>query len=184
MARDHNQASQPALKNGRIAYIEDGLFDGTYGVRIQMYNIANGTTTALGAPSQPEWISTPVMTSSDVYWLIDTDYTDQDQTTLRRAHLGSPDGAVVTDVIPEKSNRATPAYGLTATDSAVTLTVYPSWGQVFDDPNDSLAKLYQYARTVPRSVVSPAASASSPTRWPAPAVVCCGWTPRRPTPTW
>jgi len=144
MARDHNQASQPALKNGRIAYIEDGLFDGTYGVRIQMYNIANGTTTALGAPSQPEWISTPVMTSSDVYWLIDTDYTDQDQTTLRRAHLGGPDGAVVTDVIPEKSNRATPAYGLTASDSAVTLTVYPSWGQVFDDPNDSLAKLYQY----------------------------------------
>ncbi|TFV29644.1 hypothetical protein E4K10_48450 [Streptomyces sp. T1317-0309] len=24
------------------------------------------------------------------------------------------------------------------------MTVYPSWGQVFDDPNDSLAKLYQY----------------------------------------
>ncbi|TFV29645.1 hypothetical protein E4K10_48455 [Streptomyces sp. T1317-0309] len=103
MARDHNQASQPSLKNGRIAYIEDGLFDGTYGVRIQMYNIANGTTTALGAPSQPEWISTPVMTSSDVYWLIDTDYTDQDQTTLRRAHLGGPDGAVVTDVIPRRA---------------------------------------------------------------------------------
>lgn len=84
-----------------------------------------------------------MVTSSDVYWLIDTDYTDQDQTTLRRARLGHG-GAVVTDVIPEKSDRATPAFGLTATDSAVTLTDYPAWGQVFEDPNDSLAKLYQF----------------------------------------
>lgn len=144
MARDHNQASQPVVKNGRIAYIQDGLFDGAYGVRFEMYDIASGKTTALGTPSQPEWLSNPVMTSSDVYWLIDTDYTDQDQTTLRRAQLDGSDGAVVTDVIPEKSDRATPAYGLTATDSAVTLTVYPAWGQVFDDPNDSLAKLYQF----------------------------------------
>ncbi|MGW0082143.1 M4 family metallopeptidase [Streptomyces sp. NPDC003393] len=144
MDRDYNQSSRPAVRNGRIAYIHDGLIDGKYGVQVEMYDIAAGTTTVLGTPSQPEWISNPVMTSSDVYWLIDTDYTDQDQTTLRRARLEGPDAPVVSDVIPEKSDLATPAYGLAATDTAVTLTVYPSWGQVFDDPNDSLSKLYQF----------------------------------------
>jgi Zn-dependent metalloprotease len=144
IGRTGNQASQPAVKNGRIAFIEDGLFDDEYGVRVEVYDTADGSTTVLGPPATPEWISAPVMTSSDVYWLIDTDYTDQDQTTLRRAHLDGSGTPQVTDVIPEKSEHAVPAYGLAATDDAVTLAVYPPWGSVFEDPNDSLAKLYQY----------------------------------------
>ncbi|MEU6341535.1 M4 family metallopeptidase [Streptomyces sp. NPDC046977] len=141
LSREENQAAEPSVRDGRIAYIQDGLFDGVYGVAVEVYDIAAGTTTMLGAPSQPEWISAPVVTASGVYWVIDTDYTDDDFTTLRRADI---DGSHVTDLIPEKSAHPVRAYGLTASDTAVTLTVYASWSQVFDDYNDSLAKLYQF----------------------------------------
>ncbi|WP_326743454.1 M4 family metallopeptidase [Streptomyces sp. NBC_00121] len=141
LGRDYNQAVKPAVKNGRIAYIHDGLFDGVYGVVVEVYDIAAGTTTLLGAPSQPEWISSPVVTASGVYWLIDTDYTDDDFTTLRRADV---DGSDVTDLIAEKGPNPVRAYGLTASNTAVTLTEYASYSQVFDDYNDSLAKLQQF----------------------------------------
>ncbi|WP_405764697.1 M4 family metallopeptidase [Actinacidiphila glaucinigra] len=141
VGRDYNQTVEPAVKDGRIAYIHDGLFDGTYGIVMEVFDTRTGKTTALGAPSQPEWISTPVITAAGVYWLIDTDYTDDDFTTLRRA---SVDGSTVTDVIAEKGPRPVRAYGLTASDTAVTLTLYSSFSQVFDDYNDSLAKLWQF----------------------------------------
>ncbi|CAG6392157.1 Zn-dependent metalloprotease [Actinacidiphila cocklensis] len=141
LGRDYNEALMPALKDGRIAYVHQGLFDGQYGAVVEVYDIASGTTTDLGAPSSPEWISTPVATSTGVYWLIDTDYTDDDFTTLRRADF---DGSHVTDLIPEKGPNPVRAYGLAATDTEVTLTVYPSFSQVFDNYNDTLAKLYQF----------------------------------------
>lgn len=141
LGRDYNQAVKPAVKDGRIAYIHDGMFDGAYGVAVEVYDIATGTTTPLGAPSSPEWISAPVVTASGVYWLIDTDYTDDDFTTLRRADV---DGSGVTDLIAEKGSNPVRAFGLTASDTAVTLTVYASYSQVFDDYNDSLAKLKQF----------------------------------------
>ncbi|MGW3244136.1 M4 family metallopeptidase [Streptomyces sp. NPDC001070] len=141
LGRDYNQAVEPAVKDGRIAYIHDGMFDGTYGVAVEVFDTGTGKTTTLGAPSQPEWISTPVITAAGVYWLIDTDYTDDDFTTLRRASL---DGSAVTDLIAEKGPRPVRAFGLTASDTAVTLTVYASFSQVFDDYNDSLAKLWQF----------------------------------------
>ncbi|WP_328891014.1 M4 family metallopeptidase [Streptomyces sp. NBC_00316] len=141
VGRDYNQAVKPAVKDGRIAYIQDGLFEGGYGVVVEVYDIATGTTTPLGAPSQPEWISSPVVTASGVYWLIDTDYTDDDFTTLRRADV---DGTDVTDLIAEKGPNPVRAYGLTASNTAVTLTVYASYREVFDDYNDSLAKLQQF----------------------------------------
>ncbi|MDX2709680.1 M4 family metallopeptidase, partial [Streptomyces sp. PA03-6a] len=141
LGRDYNQAVEPAVKDGRIAYIHDGMFDGTYGVVVEVFDTRTGKTATLGAPSQPEWISTPVITAAGVYWLIDTDYTDDDFTTLRRA---SVDGSTVTDVIAEKGPRPVRAFGLTASDTAVTLTVYASFSQVFDDYNDSLAKLHQF----------------------------------------
>ncbi|MGV9351159.1 M4 family metallopeptidase [Streptomyces spiralis] len=137
----YSQMSRPALGDGRIAYLHEGLFDGAYGVVVETYDIATGTTSVLGTPTQAEWISTPVVTASGVYWLIDTDYTDDDLTTLRRAGL---DGSDVTDLIPEKGRNPVRAYGLTASDTAVTLTVYPSTQQVYGSINDSLAKLYQF----------------------------------------
>lgn len=141
LGRDYNEALMPAVKDGRIAYVHEGLFNGTYGIVVEDYDIADGTTTALGTPSMPEWISAPVVTSSGVYWLLDTDYTDDDFTTLRRADL---DGSHVTDLIPEKGPNPVRAYGLAATDTAITLTVYAPYFQQFDDPNDALAKLYQF----------------------------------------
>ncbi|MDX3239270.1 M4 family metallopeptidase, partial [Streptomyces sp. ME03-5709C] len=141
LGRDYNQAARPAVKDGRIVYLHDGIFDGTYGVAVEVFDTRTAKTSTLGAPSQPEWISSPVITAAGVYWLLDTDYTDDDYTTLRRASL---DGSTVTDVIAEKGPRPVRAYGLTASDTAVTLTVFSSWSQVFDDYNDSLAKLYQF----------------------------------------
>ncbi|MGI5248145.1 M4 family metallopeptidase [Actinacidiphila glaucinigra] len=141
VGRDYNQTAEPAVKDGRIAYIHDGMFDGTYGIVVEVFDTRTGRTTALGTPSQPEWISTPVITAAGVYWLIDTDYTDDAFTTLRRASL---DGSAVTDVITENGPHPVRAYGLTASDTAVTLTLYSSFSQVFDDYNDSLAKLWQF----------------------------------------
>ncbi|MCX4458277.1 M4 family metallopeptidase [Streptomyces sp. NBC_01340] len=141
LGRDYNEALMPAVKDGRIAYVHEGLFDGSYGVVVEVYDIRSGKTTALGVPSEPEWISAPVVTASGVYWLLDTDYADDDFTTLRRADL---DGSGLTDLIPEKGPSPVRAYGLAATDTAITLTEYASYSQVFDDYNDYLAKLYQY----------------------------------------
>ncbi|SEO78981.1 M4 family metallopeptidase [Actinacidiphila rubida] len=141
LGRDYNEAVMPSVKNGRIAYVHEGLFDGQYGSVVEVYDLAAGTTKDLGAPSEPEWISPPVMTASSVYWLIDTNYADDDFTTLRRA---DPDGSHVTDVIAEDGENPVRAWGLAATDSAITLTVYPSYTQVFDNYNDYLAKLYQF----------------------------------------
>ncbi|WP_265736710.1 M4 family metallopeptidase [Peterkaempfera griseoplana] len=144
LSRAYDQATKPAVKGGHIAYIHDGLFDGAYGALIEVYDTTTGKTTPLGAPSQPEWISAPVATASGVYWLIDTDYTDDDLTTLRRADF---DGSDVTDLIPEKSANPVRAYGLAASDTAVTLTVYPSYYQTYDNLNDSLPKLQQFTPT-------------------------------------
>jgi Zn-dependent metalloprotease len=144
LSAEYNQADHPVVKNGRITYVHNGMFGDRYGARVETYDIATGTTTALGAIEQPEWMSGLVATESDVYWLIDTDPMDEDQTTLRRAHFDGSAAPVVTDVFAEHTDRAVPAFGLAATDSAITLTVYPSYGQIFEDRNDSLAKLYQY----------------------------------------
>ncbi|WP_431955184.1 M4 family metallopeptidase, partial [Actinacidiphila sp. bgisy167] len=137
LGQDYNQALKPAVKDGRIAYVHEDA----NGTGVEVFDTRTRKTTALGAPSSPEWISAPVMTGADVYWLIDTDYTDDAFTTLRRASL---DGSSVTDIVPEKGPQPIRAYGLTASDTAVTVQVLSSWSQVFDDPNDSLDKLYQF----------------------------------------
>ncbi|MFI5753642.1 M4 family metallopeptidase [Streptomyces sp. NPDC051569] len=141
VSKDYDGAQAPSVKDGRIAYNHSGLFGDAYGVVVEIYTIKTGRTAQLGTPAQAEWISTPVATASGVYWLVDSDWTDDDFTTLRRAGL---DGSGVTDLIPESAPNAVRGWGVTASETVITLTVYPSYYAVPASYNDTLAKLHQF----------------------------------------
>ncbi|MEU0182081.1 M4 family metallopeptidase, partial [Streptomyces sp. NPDC006207] len=134
------RAESPSVKDGRIAYTVSGWWGDDPGHRravVDVYDTRTGRT-ALGTPGRAVWTSPPVATSSGVYWLADEDPFDEGQSALRRSGL---DATGTTDVIPATSSATIGAWTLTASDTAVTLTVDPMapTGLPYLD-----TKLYQY----------------------------------------
>ncbi|MEU4094305.1 M4 family metallopeptidase, partial [Streptomyces sp. NPDC026673] len=134
------RAESPSVKDGRIAYTVSGWWGDDPDHRrtvVDVYDTRTGRT-GLGTPGRAVWSSRPVATSSGVYLLVDEDPFDQGQTALRRSGL---DGSGGTDVIPATSAATLGAWTLTASDTAVTLTVDPisPTGTPYLD-----TKLYQY----------------------------------------
>ncbi|MFD8075086.1 M4 family metallopeptidase, partial [Streptomyces sp. NPDC059718] len=145
------RAESPSVKDGRIAYTVSGWWGDDPGHRravVDVYDTRTGRT-ALGTPGRAVWTSPPVATSSGVYWLADEDPFDEGQSALRRSGL---DATGTTDVIPATSSATIGAWTLTASDTAVTLTVDPMspTGLPYLD-----TKLYQYtAKGAPLGRVS------------------------------
>ncbi|MFF7215041.1 M4 family metallopeptidase, partial [Streptomyces sp. NPDC008238] len=118
------RAEFPSVKDGRIAYTVSGWWGDDPDHRraaVDVFDTRTGRT-SLGTPSRAVWTSRPVATGSGVYWLADADPYDAGQPALRRSGL---DGSGTKDVIPETSTAALGAWTLTASDTAVTLTVDP-----------------------------------------------------------
>jgi hypothetical protein len=140
------RAESPSVKDGRIAYTLSGWWGDDPGQRravVDVYDTRTGRT-ALGTPARAVWTSPPVATSSGVYWLADQDVYDQGQAALRRTGL---DASGTADVIPENSPAAVVgAWDLTASATAVTVTVDPPWDAPRDKPYTE-TRLYQYSVT-------------------------------------
>ncbi|WP_326579773.1 M4 family metallopeptidase [Actinacidiphila glaucinigra] len=118
------RAESPSVHDGRIAYTVSGWWGDDPGHRRAVVDVFDTRTgrTALGTPGRAVWTSRPVATSSGVYWLADEDPFDEGQSAVRRSGL---DGSGTTDVIPATSSATIGAWALTASDTAVTLTVDP-----------------------------------------------------------
>ncbi|MDX3239976.1 M4 family metallopeptidase, partial [Streptomyces sp. ME03-5709C] len=137
---DFVRVESPSVKDGRIAYMVSGWWgddpDQSRAV-VDVYDTRTGRT-AFGTPSRTVGFSKPVATASGVYWLADTNVYDEGQVALRRSDL---DASHVEDVIPETSSALIGVSDLTASDTAVTVTISPL--TVTDTPYLN-TKLYQF----------------------------------------
>ncbi|MGQ4490340.1 M4 family metallopeptidase [Streptomyces sp. 372A] len=130
----------PSVHDGKIAYAKLWPEADGYKLGVEVLDTATGKTTLMPIDkNNVGGIGQTAVTDDGVFWIEDNDVTDSGQAAVRRANF---DGTNPVTVTPEAGTGALPAYSLTASDDALTITSLPmatSWA------NETLPKLYQVA---------------------------------------
>ncbi|MFF7336450.1 M4 family metallopeptidase [Streptomyces sp. NPDC008163] len=134
------QTALPSVHDGKIAYAKLWPESDGYKLGVEVLDTATGKKTLMPIdPANVGGLGQTAVTDDGVFWIEDNDITDMGEAAVRRANF---DGTNPITVTPEAGADALPAYQLTASDDAVTITSLPlatSWD------NATLPKLYQVA---------------------------------------
>ncbi|WP_184345929.1 M4 family metallopeptidase [Streptomyces olivoverticillatus] len=126
----------PSLSGGRIAYAKAYQQDGSFTTGVEVLDLKDGKKTLMKQLGTVQGIGQTGITSRYVFWLAD-EVLDQGQAAVRRAGL---DGSDVVDIRKETGEGALIPVGLTASETAVTVT-----SQLPDTKyrNETMSKLWQ-----------------------------------------
>ncbi|MCX0245989.1 M4 family metallopeptidase [Streptomyces drozdowiczii] len=140
----------PSVHDGKIAYAKLYPEPDGYKLGIEVLDTATGKTTLMPIDKAKVYgVGQTAVTDDGVFWIEDNDVTDAGEAAVRRADF---DGTNPVTVTPESGPGALPAYSLTASDDAVSITSLPP-ATSYD--NATLPKLYQVdpdGRTAPQRV--------------------------------
>ncbi|MGK5543203.1 M4 family metallopeptidase [Streptomyces sp. URMC 127] len=112
----HFATGNPSLSNGRIAFshYHRGAYD------TEVLDVATGKRTVMQQLGTPRGTGATAITATHVYWLASHD-PEASVTAVRRANL---DGTGTVDISPAAGKDAWQGRALTATDAAVTVSVW------------------------------------------------------------
>ncbi|MFB6819810.1 M4 family metallopeptidase [Streptomyces sp. NPDC056347] len=135
--RYHLSTAVGSVKGNTIAYGK--LYPGQteYELGVEVFDTTTGKTRLLPQSGTPQALGETAVTRDSVVWLVDENAEDGGRMAVRRANR---DGTGLKDISPETGDGALFAYGLTASDEAVTVTA-----QTPDTAyrNETLPKLWQ-----------------------------------------
>ncbi|WP_437437921.1 M4 family metallopeptidase [Streptomyces olivoreticuli] len=126
----------PSISHGRIAYAKFSRGSRVRTYATEVFDLATGKRTPMPQLGTPAGIGGTAINGSSVFWLAEEDQATN-RAAVRRANL---DGTGVVDISPASGPGALPAYDLSASEDAVTVTAGLPGGR---NSNEALTKLWQ-----------------------------------------
>ncbi|MFJ6016137.1 M4 family metallopeptidase [Streptomyces sp. NPDC092952] len=135
--RYHLSTAVGSVKGTTIAYGKLYPGETEYELGVEVFDTTTGKTRLLPQSGNPQALGQTAVTKDSVVWLVDENAEDGGRMAVRRTNR---DGTGLKDISPESGDGALFAYGLTASDEAVTVTAQAP-DTVYR--NETLPKLWQ-----------------------------------------